>query len=97
MRIQNLLSTAALAVSLCAENAHAVGHGRFGQRARGSSNMAKRTALASKEPQRSSHDNFRFLNDETKCMIPTLSPRVNADTNMVIDSLSRGELARCAL
>ncbi|KAB8069999.1 Alpha/Beta hydrolase protein [Aspergillus leporis] len=79
MRIQNLLSTAALAVSLCAENAHAVGHGRFGQRARGSSNMAKRTALASKEPQRSSHDNFRFLNDETKSYLVESLPDVPYD------------------
>jgi carboxypeptidase D len=68
MRVGNVLSAAAVAVSLCTDYAAASSpHGRFGQRARDSVNLAKRAshlhnATASGKLPKS---DFRFLTDQT--------------------------------
>lgn len=74
----NLLYTAA-ALSLCADNVSATSHGRFGQRARDSLNLAKRGAQTASESNSAAKEDFRFLNKKTQPYLVDKLPDVNYD------------------
>lgn len=63
----NLLHAAA-ALTLCADSVSATSHGRFGQRARDSLNLAKRGAQTATESNHAAKEDFRFLNKKTQRM-----------------------------
>ncbi|KAE8385419.1 hypothetical protein ETB97_011230 [Aspergillus alliaceus] len=65
MLLKNIVSTAVLAISLCADNA-AAKHGPFGQRARDSLNLAKRSAERPRTAPKNGTDKFQFLTKTTK-------------------------------
>ncbi|KAL4781942.1 Alpha/Beta hydrolase protein [Aspergillus varians] len=74
----NLLSTTLVALSLCADNVSAT-HGRFGQRARDSLNLAKRSSQGTTEPGKNEKHDFRFLNHKTKPYLVEKLPEVHFD------------------
>lgn len=67
MLFKSIVSTAILAAGLVTDNVSAAKHGRFGQKARDSLNLAKRAAEQQKSSFKTPLDDFRFLTNKTKC------------------------------
>ncbi|KAL6230866.1 hypothetical protein BDW75DRAFT_248373 [Aspergillus navahoensis] len=90
MKVNNLLSAAAVALSLYAEHAAASSpHGRFGQRARDSVNLSKRAshlhnATASGKLPKA---DFRFLTDKTSPFLVDHLPDVHFDVGELYSGL----------
>ncbi|GMG16960.1 unnamed protein product [Aspergillus oryzae] len=59
MLFKSIVSTAILAAALCTDNVSAAKHGRFGQKARDSLNLAKRAAEQQKSSFKTPLDDFR--------------------------------------
>ncbi|KAB8266501.1 Alpha/Beta hydrolase protein [Aspergillus minisclerotigenes] len=78
MRFQGFVPTALLAIS-CTDKACASKHGRSDQPVHEPSVLARRTSLSPEERQLRSHDNFRFLNDETRPYLVESLPDVPFD------------------
>ncbi|KJK67289.1 Serine carboxypeptidase [Aspergillus parasiticus SU-1] len=66
MLFNSIVPTAILAAALCTDNVSAAKHGRFGQKARDSLNLAKRAAEQQKASFKTPLDDFRFLTNKTK-------------------------------
>ncbi|KKK15424.1 hypothetical protein P175DRAFT_0484905 [Aspergillus ochraceoroseus IBT 24754] len=88
MRLNHLFSAAALAVAFCAENASAAKHGRFGQKARDSLNLAKRSSQSSSfTPEKRTKEHFRFLDKKTTPYLVESLPDVSFDVGEMYSGL----------
>ncbi|KAE8384497.1 Alpha/Beta hydrolase protein [Aspergillus alliaceus] len=97
MRIQGLLPTAVLVLSLCTDRVCSIGYGRFGRYVCKSTNLGKRVSSSSEKPQHHSHDSFRFLSDKTKPYLVESLPDVPFDVGEMYSgsvSIDKGDSSR---
>ena len=102
MLFRSLLSTAVLAVSLCADNVSAAKNGRFGQKARDAMNIGKRSANAVKHAPTTPIEDYRFLTNKTKGTVPSDRVGIIADLDgqhsaWRVYLMSTSTWARCTL
>ncbi|KAL3470311.1 serine carboxypeptidase PepF [Aspergillus californicus] len=85
MRFNTLLSTAALAIGICSDNALAAQHGRFGQKARDALN--RRATTSEKTYEAKTSHAFRFLDKKTSPYLVDSLPDVPFDVGEMYSGL----------
>ncbi|KAL3444712.1 Alpha/Beta hydrolase protein [Aspergillus insuetus] len=83
----NLLSTAAVALTISADHVSAASHGPFAQKARDALNVAKRTTQNLTASGHHPKDDYRFLSKETKPYLVDHLPDVHFDLGELYSGL----------
>ncbi|PWY91150.1 serine carboxypeptidase PepF [Aspergillus heteromorphus CBS 117.55] len=97
MLFRSLLSTAVVAVSLCADNVSALKPGRFGQKIRDAHDVGKRASNAVKRSESIPVEDYQFLTNKTKPFRVESLPDVHFDLGEMYSGLiplEKGNLSR---